>query len=73
VWTAGERRPDGTVPWSFGWAPMGDGQADLPALFAALRQVGYDGWVSSEDFSTALPLAERTAGNLALLRSLAAG
>ncbi len=71
VWTAGVRRPDGTVPWSFGWAPMADGQADLPALFDALRRVGYDGWVSSEDFSTALPLAERTAGNLALLRSLA--
>lgn len=73
MWTAGERRSDGTRSWSFGWTPMADGQADLPALFAALRRVGYDGWVSSEDFSTVLPLAERTAGNLALLRSLAAG
>lgn len=71
-WTPGARRADGTLGWSFGWTPMADGQADLPALFAALRSVGYDGWVSSEDFSTTLPLEERTAGNLALLRSLAA-
>ena len=71
-WSPGDRRGDGTRAWSFGWTPMADGQADLPALFAALRSVGYDGWVSSEDFSTDLPLEERTAGNLALLRSLAA-
>lgn len=71
-WSPGSRRADGTVAWSFGWTPMADGQADLPALFAGLRSVGYDGWVSSEDFSTELPLEERTAGNLALLRSLAA-
>ena len=72
VWTAGDRRPDGTRQWSFQWAPMADGQADLPALFAGLREVGYDGWVSTEDFSTALPLRERTAANLTLLRTLAA-
>lgn len=72
VWAAGDRRTDGTRRWSFQWAPMADGQADLPALFAGLREVGYDGWVSTEDFSTAVPLRERTAGNLALLRRLAA-
>ncbi len=70
AWVAGERRSDGTRQWSFEWAPLADGQADLAALFAGLRQVGYDGWVSTEDFSTELPLRERTAGNLALLRSL---
>lgn len=72
-WSPGPPRGDGTRSWSFDWTPMAEGQADLPALFAALRSVGYDGWVSSEDFSTAVPLEERTAGNLALLRSLAAG
>jgi hypothetical protein len=30
----------------------------------------YDGWVTMEDFSTALPLEERTADNLAYLKSL---
>lgn len=72
-WAPAGRRPDGTRDWQFAWAPMAEGQADLGRLFAALRAVGYDGWVSSEDFSTAEPLEQRTAGNLALLRALAAG
>jgi sugar phosphate isomerase/epimerase len=55
--------------WAWQWTPMRHGVADFGALFAALRQIGYDGWVSSEDFSTAVPLKERTADNLAYLRS----
>jgi sugar phosphate isomerase/epimerase len=34
-----------------------------------LLDVGYDGWVTVEDFSTVRPLAERTARNLAYLRA----
>ena len=37
--------------------------------FAALAAVGYDGWISFEDFSTARPLFERTRDNLAYVRS----
>ena len=48
---------------------MRHGVADFRALFAALRKIGYAGWVSSEDFSTEVPLRERTADNLAYLRS----
>jgi hypothetical protein len=33
--------------------------------------VGYDAWVTVEDFSTDLPLTERTAGNLEFLRRTA--
>jgi sugar phosphate isomerase/epimerase len=40
--------------------------------FKALAAFGYDGWVTVEDFSTELPLAERTADNLEYLRSTAA-
>lgn len=72
-WQAAGPGPAGTTRWSFDWAPMEEGAADLPALFAGLAAVGYDGWVSTEDFSTSRPLAERTAGNLALLRRLAGG
>jgi sugar phosphate isomerase/epimerase len=70
AWRPGERRADGSVAWSQDWAPLRDGQADLRAYFDALAAIGYDGWVTCEDFSTARPLAERTSDNLAYLRSL---
>ena len=71
AWRAGDTRtPDGALVWEHGWATLRDGQADLAAYFRALAIAGYDGWVTLEDFSTELPLAERTADDLAYLRSL---
>ncbi|MDM7887212.1 sugar phosphate isomerase/epimerase family protein [Curtobacterium sp. RHCJP20] len=67
----GETRADGSRIWRNEWAPLRDGQASVSEYLDALRQHGYDGWVTIEDFSTDLPLAERTADNLAYLRSLA--
>jgi sugar phosphate isomerase/epimerase len=69
AWRSAGTRPDGSTFWAEEWAPLRDGQADLPAYFAALRRHGWDGWVTAEDFSTAVPLAERTADNLAYLKS----
>lgn len=66
----GDTRADGSRVWRHEWAPLRDGQASVSEYLDALRQVGYDGWVTIEDFSTDLPLAERTADNLAYLRSL---
>jgi sugar phosphate isomerase/epimerase len=48
------------------------GQAELSAYWQALHQHGYDGWVTVEDSSTALPLEHRTADNLVYLHALAA-
>ncbi|POH75420.1 sugar phosphate isomerase/epimerase family protein [Arthrobacter glacialis] len=56
--------------WKHEWSTLRGGIADVPRYFGALAAVGYDGWVTVEDFSTELPLAERTADNLAYLRSL---
>ncbi|WP_020577533.1 sugar phosphate isomerase/epimerase family protein [Actinopolymorpha alba] len=56
--------------WSWEWAPMRHGVGNLPALFAALKEHGYDGWVSVEDFSTEVPLEERVRDNLAYLREI---
>ena len=69
-WSPAAPHPDGTSRWDFGWAPMRAGQADLHQLFAALRHIGYDGWVSCEDFSTEQPMADRIADDLAYLRQL---
>lgn len=63
----GERRSDGSMVWEAQWEPLLEGQVDLDAYFAALADVGYDRWVTLEDFSTAEPLAERTAHNLAVV------
>ncbi|MEV8512278.1 sugar phosphate isomerase/epimerase [Dactylosporangium sp. NPDC051484] len=60
---------DGTVSWKADWATLREGQADVGAYLRALREHGYDGWVTLEDFSTALPLAERTRDNLAYVRA----
>jgi sugar phosphate isomerase/epimerase len=64
-----DRRDDESVVWRESWETLRDGQVDLGAYFAALVAVGYDGWVTLEDFSTSVPLAERTAGNLAFVRA----
>ncbi|WP_329100342.1 sugar phosphate isomerase/epimerase [Micromonospora sp. NBC_01699] len=70
AWRPVGQRSDGSTEWAEDWAPLPDGQADLGAYFDALGAVGYDGWVTVEDFSTVQPLAERTRDNLAYLRTL---
>ncbi|HEY8718214.1 sugar phosphate isomerase/epimerase family protein [Pengzhenrongella sp.] len=64
--------PDGSVLWDSQWAPLRTGQGDVRGYVDALRAFGYDGWVTCEDFSTDLPLEERTRDNLAYLRSVSA-
>jgi sugar phosphate isomerase/epimerase len=57
----------GTV-WAQDWATLRGGQADVEGYFGALVRFGYDGWVTLEDFSTELPLEERTRDNLGYVR-----
>ncbi len=71
VWKPAGTRPDGTVDWKWEWAPLREGMGDVPGYLYALNKVGYDGWVTVEDFTTALPLEERLADDLAYLRSCA--
>lgn len=60
---------DGSAVWQEDWASLRAGQADVSAYLRALIAHGYDGWITVEDFSTDLPLADRTADNLAFLRA----
>src|SRR5207245_910494 len=66
-----ERDAAGGAVWVNEWAPLAEGQGSVLDYFRALADVGYDAWVTVEDFSTDVPLAERTAGNLAYLRRTA--
>jgi sugar phosphate isomerase/epimerase len=67
---AGRSTVDGRATWAEEWAPLRDGQADIEAYFRALHAIGYDAWVTCEDFSTTVPLERRTAENLAYLTAV---
>jgi sugar phosphate isomerase/epimerase len=73
AWRQTGRRADDSLAWQAEWAPLDAGIVDLCDLFAALRAVGYDGWVSVEDFTTEPPLAERVQDNLRSLLRAAGG
>lgn len=62
-------RQDANGAWKAGWASIGEGSVDFEALFTALNAVGYDSWVSVEDFSTALSMEDRLTHNIAFIRS----
>jgi sugar phosphate isomerase/epimerase len=68
AWRQSGRRADGSLAWQAEWTPLDAGMVDLHDLFAALRQIGYDGWVSVEEFSTEQPIAERVRDNLRYLQ-----
>lgn len=61
---------EGATAWAEQWAPLRSGQADVEAYLEALAEFGYDGWITLEDFSTDVPLEERTRDNLAYLRAV---
>lgn len=63
---------DGTAQWKWSWATLRKGMGDVKAYFKALKAVGYDGWVTLEEFTTELPLYERLADDLAYLKAAAA-
>ncbi len=61
----------GQIIWRSKWCGLEAGIVNWPAVMDVLKAIGYDGWVMFEDFSTALPLDERLASNLAWFKSLA--
>lgn len=66
------KRDDGSTEWRATWATIPGGVVDMRALFRALRAIGYDGWVSFEDFSSTQPLRERIRSNLEYIKKVAA-
>ncbi|MFW5737558.1 MAG: sugar phosphate isomerase/epimerase family protein [Spirochaetota bacterium] len=70
VWT--KRGDADGHPWKWEWAPLADGMADFPDVVASLRAVGYDGWLSIEDFSNEEPTEQKLAGIVTLLRTMLA-
>ncbi len=65
---AAYRRSDHGGVWSAYWSPLEDGIVDFARLFEVLAQVGYDGWLSTEDFSGARQGRELLEHNIAFVR-----
>jgi sugar phosphate isomerase/epimerase len=59
VWKQTGTRDDGTVEWSWEWAPLRSGMGDVPLYLSSLAEVGYDGWVTVENFTNERTLTER--------------
>jgi len=53
--------------WEFSFVPLDEGIADWELILKSLKMVGYDGWISFEDFSP-LPLEERLKRNIELFK-----
>lgn len=47
-----KKEVDGKEKYMADWAPFTDGHADFERIFKALKAVGYDGYVTFEDFSS---------------------
>ena len=68
-WPNAQMGPDNQILWEAYWAPLREGSADIDWLFRALVAVGYDGWVTLEDFvDHNIPRADRLEDSLAYLR-----
>ena len=59
-----------TAKWEVEAAPMWEGSANFEKFIAALKKVGYDGYLSFEDFTTTYSTDEKVVNNIQYLRSL---
>mgnify|MGYP001209486590 CR=1 FL=1 len=65
-----DRKSDLDPQWKAVSAPMRDGIVHWKQVLDDLKSVGYDGWLSFEDFSGSRPTDELLADNLAYIKSL---
>ena len=65
-----KKEVDGKEKYAADWAPFTDGHADFEKIFRALKTVGYDGYVSFEDFSSAETSDEKLKTDINYIRSM---
>jgi sugar phosphate isomerase/epimerase len=61
---------DGAVVWKPTFAAMKNGCVDFEELLRSLKAVGYDGWLSFEDFNTALKTDEKLVDDIKYLKAI---
>jgi sugar phosphate isomerase/epimerase len=72
-WTSEPADPPLTVKWKAGWCPLRKGVVDFTFLLKSLQAVGYDGWLSFEDFSDEASQEEKVLDNIAFVKEIEAG
>ncbi|NIK76321.1 sugar phosphate isomerase/epimerase [Paenibacillus castaneae] len=65
----GQSKPHAPL-WQAAWSPISEGIVHWPQVIADLKAVGYDGWLSFEDFSASAPSDTLLRENIAYIRSL---
>jgi len=61
---------DGIEKYVPDWAPFSDGYADFKKCFQALKEIGYDGYVTFEDFSSAESSDEKLQNNIRYIKEI---
>jgi sugar phosphate isomerase/epimerase len=70
VWILDRRSEDGTEFWKPVWAPYRKGFANLTKLIGVLQDLGYQGYVSVEDFSNEVDTDTKLRDNLDFLKNI---
>lgn len=71
-WKETGRRENGSADWRAGNCPFLEGVVNWEEVIRALRKVGFDGYLSFEDFSDT-PWQRKLSGNLAFLKGVEKG
>ena len=70
AWKEKETLDDGTVVWGVEAMPLNKGSVDFRKFLKALKNIGYDGYVSFEDFSNEKSTDEKLKFNIEYIRSI---
>lgn len=70
VWKKTETLENGQEIWKPEWSPLMKGYANIPKLISNLKETGYDGYLSVEDFSNEEDTETKLKNNLRFLMSV---
>ncbi|MCX7842564.1 MAG: sugar phosphate isomerase/epimerase [Clostridia bacterium] len=70
VWSMEYSSEEGAEKWKPKWSPLKKGYADLKKLFEVLKDLGYNGYVSLEDFTNEVDTYSKLKNNAEYLRAL---
>lgn len=70
VWNMTETLENSAQVWKPVWAPFKKGYANLTKLLTVLKEIGYDGYISIEDFSNEGDTLSKLRNNLEFLKTI---
>jgi sugar phosphate isomerase/epimerase len=73
AWKVTETLKDNTKIWKAGPATLAEGQVNWREMLETLRAVGYDGWLSFEDFTTGKDTGDKLRDNMVYIKNIVKG